>query len=197
MSSAEEQQSASTHAEHHHAGSLHNQLTAEQQRGGEPTAASAPLEVCERDSGAGAVDGSSRSTPTGCASWPAHQRGGRTQLLVSGSCSSEAGAAARGHPQQQQQRAGCSGADAGPLQQALAHSGCSSGAEAAAAEGGQQRQQRAGCSGADAGPQLQQQHRLKPGPVFVPVVLCMDDDDHALLLSEMHAREVGKLLMIT
>ena len=31
--------------------------------------------------------------------------------------------------------------------------------------------------------------RLKPGPVFVPIVLCMDDDDHELLVDEWHARE--------
>jgi hypothetical protein len=28
---------------------------------------------------------------------------------------------------------------------------------------------------------------LKPGPVFVPIVLCMDDADHELLVEEWHA----------
>ncbi|KAK9909774.1 hypothetical protein WJX75_007283 [Coccomyxa subellipsoidea] len=32
---------------------------------------------------------------------------------------------------------------------------------------------------------------LKPGPVFVPIVLCMDDSDHELLVQEWHACHAG------
>ena len=45
-------------------------------------------------------------------------------------------------------------------------------------------------------PQQQQQQRqaLKPGPVFVPIVLRMDDDDHELLVREWLAREAVRSL---
>ncbi len=34
---------------------------------------------------------------------------------------------------------------------------------------------------------VQPEEDLKPGPVFVPIVLCMDDADHELLVREWHA----------
>lgn len=45
-------------------------------------------------------------------------------------------------------------------------------------------------SSVDDAPQQQEEEELKPGPVFVPIVLCMDDEDHELLVREWHACHV-------
>ncbi len=56
-----------------------------------------------------------------------------------------------------------------------------------------QQQQQAGAAAEvpaeAAGSPQQQPEGLRPGPVFVPIILCMDDDDHELLVREWHARQ--------
>ena len=54
-------------------------------------------------------------------------------------------------------------------------------------EGMQQGRGADSSRGAAAAPAVQPEEDLKPGPVFVPIVLCMDDADHELLVREWHA----------
>ncbi|EIE20940.1 hypothetical protein COCSUDRAFT_54287 [Coccomyxa subellipsoidea C-169] len=48
-----------------------------------------------------------------------------------------------------------------------------------------------GSSPSNAATEADDEEELKPGPVFVPIVLCMDDVDHELLVREWHACHAG------